>query len=37
MSQELLESSKLIDEQFKMTDIDIETVNFWKSIVNLFI
>jgi len=35
MSQELLEFSEQIDEQFDIAD--IESDDFWQSIINLFI
>jgi hypothetical protein len=37
MSRELTEFSELIDEQFEITDINIESPEFWASIVTLFI
>jgi hypothetical protein len=35
MSQELIDFSEQIDEQFDMTD--IESADFWEAIMNLFI
>ena len=35
MSQELLEFSEKIDEQFEIAD--IETDDFWEAILNMFI
>jgi hypothetical protein len=35
MSEELIEFSEQIDEQFELAD--IETDDFWEAIVNLFI
>jgi hypothetical protein len=35
MSQELIEFSNLIDEQFDIAE--IEEVDFWESILNMFI
>jgi len=35
MSQELIDFSDLIDEQFDLEDIDQE--DFWQSILNMFI
>lgn len=35
MSEELIEFSDLIDEQFDVADIEEE--NFWESILNMFI
>ena len=38
MSQELIDFSEQIDEQFDIADIQIvESDDFWESIVNLFI
>ena len=38
MSQELIDFSEQIDEQFEIADIDgIESEDFWQAIVNLFI
>jgi hypothetical protein len=38
MSEELIDFSEQIDEQFEIADIaDIESEDFWQAIVNLFI
>jgi len=37
MSRELTEVSEQIEEQFDIEAIDLETDDFWQSVVNLFI
>lgn len=37
MSRELLEISEQIDEQFEIEEINIESDDFWQSVLNLFI
>jgi hypothetical protein len=37
MSRELIEVSEQIDEQFEIEEIDIDSDDFWQSILNLFI
>lgn len=37
MSRELIAVSEQIDEQFEIEEIDIDSDDFWQSILNLFI
>jgi hypothetical protein len=37
MSRELLEFSDMIDDQFEITDIELEADEFWQSVLNMFI
>jgi hypothetical protein len=37
MSNELIEVSDQIEQQFEIEDIDIENDDFWEAVVSLFI
>jgi hypothetical protein len=37
MSPELTEVSEQIEEQFEIEEIDLESDDFWQSVLNLFI